>query len=164
MQSREIHDWEIGKEQEVSSGYYATLLEERNGWRLWNFETRAGVRLVAGKGCENTRPLIPLGVAESLWGVAPFLTIHFQNPMLYRFHGSEPYNRTEYRAAGERYPTVAEIRKNIVHLDGKLIEISVISRPSEDSFTGMVEDRGIIDLTGIADIVASGRLRANLGL
>lgn len=155
MHPSDILDWPIGQEKEVSPGHYATAVADAGQWRLWRFESRPGKVLVAGLPSEGGRPPVPLGVGSALFEEAPFATIEFAQPRLYRFHGLHAHAFIQYRAVGDRFMTVSERRKDFTNLDGQLVEAMIVSSRSTRATAKSVVQQARFDFTGALAIVAA---------
>lgn len=154
--------WQIGQEREVDEGYYLTLLKSEHGWRLWQVETKDGTRCQAIKSAKGRPHPVPLGVAEHFTGGTPYLIVSKGNKgfaqfgRLHRFelkgrHGSG--EGVQFRKPNDRFWTKWAYDLNLDDRDGQLIEVSITSWQYPHSRVGMASETGIIDLTGLAEMV-----------
>lgn len=166
MTHQPIFDWEIGVEKEAAPGYYAMLLSEVDGWRVWRFEFGREAYFVAGKPAEGQPPLIPLGAGKSLFGQTPFLVVTIGNDVLHRtceFKGRHSYARSEFRAAGDRFFAHVEYGDKLLAFDGRRIEVNVRSQPTERSFTKGIVETAIFDMTGLVATVDALKAHVSKG-
>jgi hypothetical protein len=148
--------WELGVERESSPGVYACLAAEIDGWGLWRFETANGVYFTAGKAAVGKRRPEPLGYAQALFAPAPFMHVVIRDELLAFVNGSHSHRvKAEMRVEGERFMQPVPARLDPMPLDGKRMEFVLTTMPTPRSFSKIVIDRGVIDLTGIAAIVAA---------
>ena len=150
-------EWTIGIEREFPAGQYVTPVAVVQGWWLWRFETINGVYYRSGKDAQG-RPLVPLGVAQALYGSSPRLNITIGEKVIGYLHGRHIHTaKAQYRIKGDRFfkpePRIFEP----LPLDGKIIEVAVESMPTSRSFKSIATDRGEIDLAGLAAVVELGR-------
>jgi hypothetical protein len=159
------HRWQIGREAEVDDGVYAKLLYEANGWRVWRFEQKIGISCYLTKPATGGRAAVPLGVSTYLYGSTPRLSIYLSqgerriNLDTYKvedspdelwsiegFHGGAT---VQYRLIGQRFYTPAQRSKIPPMPSGSRVEVAVQSWEYDKIKVGLVDERGVIDLTGL---------------
>ena len=148
--------WALGVERESSPGVYASLLTEVDGWGLWRFETANGVFHTAGKSAVGRRRPEPLGFAQALFAPAPFMHVVLRDDALAFVNGSYSHRvKSEMRVEGDRFMKPVPDRFNPMPFDGERLEFVLTTMPTPRSYSKVVIDRGIIDMTGLTAIVAA---------
>lgn len=144
--------WTVGQEREVDEGWYAKLVYQANGWRLWRFETRQGVSCYLVKPANGRVQPYPLGVGNSFYQGTPRVQIYYegQKPTRVSLVGAESTSRAEWRMPGERFWTgwTWESYPDIAALDGKTIEVHVQGWEYPELRVGLSDERGLLNLTG----------------
>ncbi len=160
-------DWTTGKAREVDQGYYFTLLSSEDGWRLWQIETKDGIRCVATKAAAGRTAPSPMGVADHFSGGTPFLVVSKGHKGFgplgrigrFTLQGRHGNGQTvQFRGAGEKFWTKWKVDQDISGLDGARLEVNVVSFRYPHSLVGSADETGIIDLTGLA--AAIGKVEA----
>lgn len=150
--------WVVGVEREISPGVYTTLSAEISGWALWKFETAAGVSLVAGKAAQGGRRPEPAGIAQALYGDAPRMHVQIRELVLAFVSGTHLHHlKAEMRLEGDRFMQRLPVPLDPLPFDGKRLEVLLSTTPSSRSVSKIHQDRGFIDLTGLAAIVEAAR-------
>ena len=149
--------WTVGVEREVTPGNYASLAAEIEGWTLWRFETRNGVYPIAAKPADGGRRHEPAGYAQALRGGSPSIRVSLHGGRTIAFidgtHGEQI--KAEFRVVGDRFMERVPMPLDPLPYDGKRLEVLVTSMPGPRSFTKVVEDHGIIDMTGLSAVIAA---------
>jgi len=147
--------WKAGVEHEIEPGKYVMLVDIISDWTVWRFETANGVYPTAGKPAVGGVNLTPLGVAQALYGGKPSMQVHFfQDQVIGNIRGTHLHtDKAEMRIEGERFVQPIPSRFDPLPYDGKRLEVFISSMPTERSFTKIVKDQGVIDLTGIGKVV-----------
>lgn len=150
--------WPIGKEREVAPGFYVKVVYERLGWRVWRWETSAGVSCVAIKPAKGKTAPVPLGVGTAFF--------HYQSTPFVSYYGSSKdyqwflegrYSggRAEYRTIGARFWTNTERSFSLSDTPEVPIEIHITSWEYPTILAGLSEERAILDLTGKNDAMVA---------
>lgn len=153
--------WEIGQEREVDEGYYFTLLSSENGWRVWQIETREGTRCTAVKSVRGKPHPEPLGVADSFWKGTPYLVVTKGHEFpgmgrVWRFQLRGHFGsgeKAQLRPVGARFWSDWTNSQELAEYDGKQIEVAISTYEYPHSLVGGVHEKGILDLTGLSDVV-----------
>ncbi|WP_147373682.1 hypothetical protein [Hephaestia caeni] len=158
VQGAIYENWVVGQEREVDEGVYARLAKEEGGWRLWRFETKYGVTCKAVKPADGLPAPIPLGVSSKLGLGTPFLEItFFDRQRTSRIEGRHLGDQAEYRSPGERFWHEWSEETDLVDfLESPSIEVHVSSWKYPANFVGKIEERGTINLSGLASIMHDG--------
>lgn len=151
------YKWAVGQEREVDAGVYAKLVAQRNGWRLWRFETVNGVHCKAIKPAIGRPAPVPLGVNSVMHGGVPRIELYFPNPVTTRssVEGTYSGGAAQVRAVGDRFWTDAD-DVDLAEMDGRVVEVVVKSWEYPAVLVGYAEDRGSVSLVGIDEITDSG--------
>lgn len=151
-------NWPIGREREVDEGVYMKVIDENNGWRVWQSESRNGIVCKAVKSAQNRPHPIPVGVGNGLFQGTPFIEIHvqrhgFSNRPIYSYNWrTAHYGKVEieYRPLGNRF---YEKAKN-GEFDGDSIEesphdITLTSYEYPAILRGRAEEKAVFDFQGV---------------
>ncbi|WP_143276014.1 hypothetical protein [Brevundimonas diminuta] len=151
-------DWPLGREREVDEGLYMKVIDQNNGWRIWQSESQNGTICKAVKSARDRPHPIPVGVGTGLFRGTPFLEIHVQR---HGFSGRPIYSynwRTahygkveiEYRLIGDRFYT----KSNNGSFDGDSVdqssyEITLTSFEYPAILRGRAEEKAVFDFEGL---------------
>ena len=160
-QSVSAKPWAVGNVREVDEGYYITLLDAHDGWRIWQVETKEGTYCKAIKPAIGRVNPAPLGVDDHFAGGFPFLVVSkghkgfAQYGRLWRFklEGKWGNSGAKFRAAGEKFWTEWKHDQDISNFDGSKIEVNVVSWEYPHSMVGLADEKGTLDLTGLSSVV-----------
>lgn len=144
--------WVVGEEREVDSGWYAKLIYQANGWRVWRFETQQGVFCHAIKPAIGRSQPYPLGVGNSFFRGTPRIQLYYERQRLTRvsLEGAESEKLMEWRHPNDRHWTswTWDRFPDIAALDGQTIEVHVQSWEYPESLVGLHDEKGLISLVG----------------
>lgn len=153
--------WEVGEEREGDEGYYFTLLESSNGWRVWKIETKEGSRCTAVKSVIGKPHPEPLGVADHFWRGTPFVVVSKGHRfsglgIVGRFRLQGIYgsgHKTQFRAVGDRFWDKWKSTLDLSNFDGQKIEVAISSYEYPQSLVGGAHEKGVLDLQGLSKVV-----------
>jgi hypothetical protein len=125
-------NWPLGVEREVDEGVYSGLISRVDGWALWKFEFRGGLRCVARKEADGRSSAYPLGVGVQLGGPNSTPAVEIRADVGSRVYVDligrhDPQVNTgaeEFRSLGDRY--WQEWRDDpyfFIRIDGSTIQI-----------------------------------------
>ncbi|WFL76867.1 hypothetical protein P7228_12810 [Altererythrobacter arenosus] len=153
--------WKVGDEREVDEGYYLTLLSSESGWRVWQIETREGIRCSAVKSAEGKPHPEPIGVADHFWRGTPYLVVSKGHQFgslgrIWRFrlqgvHGKG--QKTQFRKVGDRFWTDWKHSLDLSPMAGERIEVAISSYEYPHSLVGGAHEKGVLDLDGLSKVV-----------
>ncbi len=142
-------NWKVGDEREVKPGNYVTLESLADGWAIWSFESEAGRYWALNKGSVGGDHPIPLGVQQAFFSPSPYMSVIIGPSPRAVVHGRHLYSTAKYRVVGERF--LKDVANGIDPrpYDGSQIEIVVSSMPGPQSYSKMVQQQAIIEMTGV---------------
>lgn len=152
------HAQSVGVEREVQPGIYLTLVEIKDGWRLWRYDTSTLTYCHAVKPSVGKRSPMPLGTGFYS-GSYPYFEIRTDPAgraswsMGGRFPG---FSIMRWRQEGERFFKTAHSREtnDPTGLDGKVLDAVVTTWEDEILRYNETDVRGKFDLTSMADMQA----------
>lgn len=150
-------EWALGEEYEIAPGNYARWIKEHAGWRIWAFENSAGTYYSLNKAAEGKVAPLPLGVAQAFFGATPYAAMHVHGPRPWiSINGRYGNSSVKYRVVGDRFMKEAKPGVDIspAEVDGKTVEVVVISMPGPKTFSKAVQEQALIDMSGALDVLA----------
>lgn len=146
--------WALGQEREVDTGYYAKLIYQQNGWRVWRFENKNGVSCQAAKSARGKPHPVPLGFRDRLHDGTPFISISrgYENAASVDLHGAWGYDR-DWRKVGAKFWNEEINLSDIMSNNGQVIEVHTATWEYPELRVGIVEERGLIDLSGLSPAI-----------
>jgi hypothetical protein len=148
--------WQIGQEREVDEGHYFKLLKIESGWRLWQIETKEGISCKAIKSARGRPHPQPLGVGSAFFGGTPFLTIssNGRGQTWFMWQGQHLGTKgTKFREPTDRFWQDWKYGTDLLPMDGKVIELNIVSYEYPEIFVGRSEQNVLFDLNGLSSIV-----------
>lgn len=154
-------DWFIGVEQETSPGIYASLIAIAANWTLWRFESSSGNYYVAASSAEGCPPPRPLGVGHVLFSGAVMINANINEHDVCGFLcGAQVHLlRAELRIAGERFFRPLGVPFDPLAFDNQRVDFHLKTMRGANQFSTLQDERGIIDLTGLAAMAFLARDR-----
>lgn len=148
--------WVLGQEREVDEGYYGKLIYQQSGWRVWRFENRNGVQCRAAKSARGKPHPVPLGFRDRLHDGTPFISISrgYENSASVDLHGAWGYDR-DWRSVGAKFWNDELKLGDLLANEGKAIEVHTATWEYPELHVGLVEERGVIDLSGLNAALAA---------
>lgn len=144
--------WLVGEEREVDQGVYATFMFEGEGWRVWKFETAAGIRCVAAKSTRAGVPQpLPVGVGLDR-SATPFIAYwadaegRSSIEVATRHFGKAD---VQFRRPGDRFWANFGAGAMADFHDGDRVEINAVSWERPEINFGSFEETATLDLTGL---------------
>lgn len=159
--------WSSGQEREVDEGYYMSVRATKDGWRIWQTETRDGTTCKAVKSAKGRPHPIPVGYAAALYKGTPFLTVlatgAWRSVDKYRFSWSTVHSGNaslQVRQPGDKFwlkgdggildPENVGTSFDPTSLGEGELEIVMSSYEYPTIYRGHVEEKAIFDTTGLA--------------
>lgn len=155
--------WSAGVEREVDEGYYMKVLASDQGWRIWQMESRYGIRCLAIKSAIGRRHPTPIGQGFLMSRDTPFLELDWrEDEGVFRYSwGARHFGglRAKYRAPGARFwEEGASGSFEPGELGEQTIQVVIESFEYPNTGIGRSEETADFDLAGIR--WAEGQARA----
>lgn len=154
VDAKVFYDWPIGLEREVDEGFYMKVVAVENGWRIWRIETKSEVECRAIKSVRGQPHPIPVGVGGAFFRGTPNLMIYkgSRSNLTYAWSGEHLNERTiQIRRPGDKFwKQIKNYDSQELYRDGALLEVNVQSWEYPEIYVGLSDEKGIIDLTGLA--------------
>jgi hypothetical protein len=149
--------WHVGVERELLPGVYVKLLDEKNGWRLWQTDTKELTYCFAVKPAFGRSHPSPVG-NDYFKGSFPYLKLSTNIRGGPEWEGGGRYagdTATEWRRLGERFfEPVVPSETDLSAEEGRTLEINVVSYEDDVLHYGRSEDAGRFSLAGAREMTS----------